>query len=122
MGILKEAVIGLKWEITPWVHTFLEHTYEFESRPVRPIHLTAHSLEGSHKFTKKSFSFSLGATKRRNTRSGLCDLIHRDNVKLGLIARGIFPWDPLKLSYGDNLFLGRGSLHIFLYICKKFYF
>ena len=52
LGIIKKAVIGLKWEITPWVHAFLEQTYEFESRPVRPIHLTAHSLEGSHKFTK----------------------------------------------------------------------
>ncbi len=90
LGIIKEAVIGLKWEITPWVHTLFEHTYEFESRPIRPF-LTAYTIEGSHKFTKKIFNFSINATKRQNARSGLCDLIHRDIVKLGLIARGIFP-------------------------------
>lgn len=56
LDFIREAVISLKWELTPWAHTFLEHILEFEKCPVRPIQLTSHSLEGSHKITKNYFS------------------------------------------------------------------
>ena len=87
---MRESVIALKWSQTPWCHVFLEHWVDFESIPVRSIQLTCHSLERSHKITKNYFLFSLKSTKRRNGRSGVCELIHRDNITNGLITRRIF--------------------------------
>lgn len=112
LTFMRDAIKGLNWPMTPWCHVFIEHMFEFESRTVRPIFLTCHSLEGSHKISKQYFSFSLKSTKRNHGRNGLCDLIHRDNVTLNLISRGIFPWNDLKLCLGFQLpTLTMGSLH-----------
>lgn len=114
---IKTFVCALKFKVSPWVHVFLFHFAQFEVLNPRPIFLTCHSIEGHHRLTKKDFSQSLHSTRRRgNKKSGLCDLIHRDNVVLGLLSQKIFPWEKLKMSLGSPLDnpLPRGLLYNFI--------
>lgn len=121
---MKDFCILLHFSFTPWAHVFLDHFLFFYQGLPRPIFLTCHAQEGHHRMTKKDFSLSFHSTPRRNARSGLVDILARDNVLLNLLSIGYSPIIPLHLTLGSalpNCDLPRGFLTNYLrakYPCK----
>lgn len=46
---------------------------------------------------------SLHSTARRGGRSGLTDVVYKDNVVLELIKNGIYPWEKLGIGLGNKV-------------------
>ena len=103
VNTIKNSIIRLKWKFTPWMHILCYHFIYFESQNVRPILLSCFAPEGHHRQLKRDFHHSLHSTRRRNTHSGLTDVLCHDNILISLISKRIYPWENLKLKFGNKI-------------------
>lgn len=119
INTLKFSLIELKWKFTPWMHILCYHFLFFEMQNVRPILLSCFGPEGHHRILKREFFHSLHSTRRRNTHSGLTDVLCHDNILLSLISRGYYPWKNLNILLGNKIKEPKKG-HFLNYIKEKY--